>query len=605
MERTRESVDPKFTFAAHSDAPPKRLDFFTLSRGIQERFVASTHRGAPPAPILFAPAKKTRVLVWLGAGVLLTAAALATTRLGLGDASSALAFHRAPMLGVYAGLLFASAFAFVRAFAALHAMRSLPFVPGTYVYPSSVIDASTHQLRVFAMRDLVKQERQLNTFTFEFPGIKLVLPTKDVDAADAAERALARAHADLVKALEDEGPRSMAQIDPLFGGTVGSPLGPSEPFARLVPAWARFGWALALGLAVGVAPVAWALRNSASDARMFAAAQQENSVAAYRAYVAQGGKRSDEVSQVLLPRAELRDAEKAGTVDALLAYAKSHKGSKIQGEIDASLRKAMLGELEKAKAAGTVTALKEFAKKFPEHKLEPELRAAVHALYAAALEKYKATSPSADASAIVERALAYAEKSGSPDAEVRFRLRASKSLSNADEAARKSKYYQGEVSLPSKHFEADDLRGREDEVAKAVVEKFTGAFPADVLAVKAGAPIPDGDSLPAFKSPTVVVDYVVEWSRTQTVNMRPRGVFVGLNVQYEVSFVVPDGGKAMSVKLTSWRGPELWKFMDVPAEPRGERENKVYARMADVAFEQVERRALETWFKMPAEAKKK
>src|SRR5579883_3081937 len=182
MERTRESVDPKFTFSAGAgeNGAPRTLDFFTLPRAVQERFLASTLRTAPPAPILFAPAKKTRAFVWGGIAVAFAIATFAATRVGFGDVASALAFHRTPMLATYAALVAAATFAVVRALVALHALRSLPWAPGIYVFPSSVIDARSHKLRVYAMRDLEKMERAptpVSTFHFVFAsGAKLSFP---------------------------------------------------------------------------------------------------------------------------------------------------------------------------------------------------------------------------------------------------------------------------------------------------------------------------------------------------------------------------------------------------------------------------------------------
>src|SRR6185295_11876717 len=104
----------------------------------------------------------------------------------------------------------------------------------------------------------------------------------------------------------------------------------------------------------------------------------------------------EEVANTLLPRAELKDAERIGTVDALLKYKADHPGSKIGTEVSTSIRAAMLAELEKAKAVGTLAALDEFAKHYPEHGIEPELREAIHAVYARELDAYKKRAPGKD-----------------------------------------------------------------------------------------------------------------------------------------------------------------------------------------------------------------
>lgn len=613
MESSRDSDSPpKLSFAAQAAATklPKKIDFFALPRAVQDRFLASAHRTAQPLPIIFVPPGRTWVYVWSAGSVAFLVAAVVVTRLGFGDWSSGLAHQRTPFVALYAALFAAAAFCVVRAVAVLTRGATLPFAPGTYVFPSSIIDARKPVLRVYAMRDLESVERHptpVSTFHFAFiGGAKLALAVPDLDKAEKAEKALAAAREKLLHALEEDGPSSMAGIDPLFGGSVQSPLGPTESLARFVPTWTRLGWAIAIAFGLVVSPVVWLSRNSSSDEKMFAEAQKAQSVAAYKGYLARGGVHTAEIATVLLPRAELRDAEKSGSVDALIAFAKSHRGSKIDPEIQASLRKAMLGELDKAKGEGTVTALRAFATRYPEHKVDAELRAAMHALFATSLESYKGKAPEKDfgaAQSLVQRMLAYAEKSGSPDVEIRFRLRPSQTLAAADEAARKNKYFQGNESLPSRYFEVAKMAPREADLGKALVDEIARTFPADVLAAKVGDRI-DGDALPAFKVPTIVVDYAAEWSHTQTVSMKPRGVFVGVNVKYEIGFYVPDGGKPLKVQQTSWRGPELWRFQDVPADTKGGREAKIYDAMADTSFDQAKRKALETLFKMPPLPKK-
>jgi len=532
---------------------------------------------------------------------------MVATRFGFGDWSSSLAHQNAVFVAVYAMLFGAAAYAVVRAITIFHRPKTLPFPSGTYVFSSSIIDARTHQMKVWTMRDLVSFEMHptpLPTFHFAFNGgEKLAIVCADIDKAHKAEGALTAAREELAKALEDEGPRSMAGIDPLFGGSVGSPIGPTQPMVRVVPMWVRLGWVGAAALGMVLAPIVWLGRNASSDTAMFAEVQKAQTVVAYKAYLAQGGSHSGEVSSTLLPRAELKEAEKVGTVDALIAFSKSHKGSKIDTEISASLRKAMLGELEKAKGEGTVSALKAFSTKYTDHKVDAEYLDALRTLYMAALDKYKGVAPEKDngqAANFMQRVLGYAAKHGSPNVEVRFHLRTSKSLANADEQVRKSKYFLGDASLPSRYFLAGKLSANEADLAKALVDKIAETFPADVLTAKLGERI-DTDVMPAFKVPTIVVDYVAEWSRTQTVSMKPRGVFVGVNMQFEIGFFIPDHPKhQLKAQLTSWKNPEVWKYKDLTSD----RETKIYDVMVDTSFAQAQQKSLEMLFKVAPLAKK-
>jgi hypothetical protein len=603
MKPPRESVEPKLTFSAHAadDAMPKRIDFFALPRPVQERFLASTRRAAPPVPIIFRRASRVPAIAWGTGALTLAVATYVVTRLGFGNSESTLAYQRPALLAVYAALAAAAAFGVVRALAVLRYARSLPFAAGVYVYPWSIIDASTYRLRVHGMSSLAKLDRRptkRGTFVFSFTsGASFSFDVPDVDVADRVESALVASRDAVRKAIEEEGPRSTAQIDPLFDGTLANPLGPTEPLVRTRPAWIRFGWAIALGVAAVVAPMAWLSRNAASDEAMFAAAKAADTVVAYDAYVAKHGKHAGEVTDLLEPRAALRDVVKSADIGALLTFAKAHPNSDIQPEIDAAVRSAMLSELEKAKQPSTVTALNAFAASYPDTKPKKELAAAIHALYAKALDSYEAdVSPNADAAAFVQRLLAYAEKHG-PTAEIRFRHRASDTVFNADAQVAKSRYFNGDVSLPSKHFSAAALASYEHDVAQTIADRFAKVFPADIVAVVPGAPLPDADT--SVTVPTLVLDYDVEWSRTTTVTVKPRGVFVGLHLPFDISFFIPDGSPAKTVKAMAWKGPDLWKLGDDVGTGRGDRENYVYGVMAKSAFDLAQKKTLGAYFKAP------
>src|ERR1700722_12996714 len=63
----------------------KKVAFFLLPRPVQDRFVAATLRTAPPTPILFQRAPRTRVWGYLGGSGLMTLVAILLLRAGWGD----------------------------------------------------------------------------------------------------------------------------------------------------------------------------------------------------------------------------------------------------------------------------------------------------------------------------------------------------------------------------------------------------------------------------------------------------------------------------------------------------------------------------------------
>ena len=295
---------------------------------------------------------------------------------------------------------------------------------------------------------------------------------------------------------------------------------------------------------------------------------------------------------MLLPRAELKQAETTGTVDAIERYIKEHPATGIPAEVSAALRKAMVGELEKAKQVGTLAALNEFAQRHPDHHLDIELRTARHAVYVAALESYKKSAPTKTESiAFVERLLKYAELKG-PNVQVRFHRLQSKSIEKADAQVAKNKFFNGVVSLPSRYFDIAHDRPREAAIGAALVARFSQAFTPEILTFSIGPSIDDPDApLPPATLPTLFVEHSAEWTGGQATSANPRGVWVGIGFHFDASFVIPDDAKPRSFKTVVYHGPESsdGKGEDKPEE-------KIYEGMAKVGLEQFTKRYLQTYF---------
>lgn len=577
---------------------PNHIDFYRLPRPVQERFAAATHRAAPPAPLLFRPAPRTRVWGLLaGSGLLVLVAAL-VLRAGWGEVASGLALHGAKMIALDLLLVAAAAYGVVHAMALLRALDALPYLPGTYLFPGCVVEAVGPVLRVWSLGEAEGVE----VLTAPSPGLavtlrggrRLVIAATSLDEAQRAERSLAARRGDLARAIAEDDPHLMAEMDPLHDSALSSPIGPTERMDYALPTWIRFDWAIALGIGVALGLVLVESRNAMSDEAMFRGAAAAGTAPVYQAYLAQGGKHAGEVRDVLLPRAELATAEATGNVDTVEAFAQAHAASKIQPEIDAALRRLLLVQLDKARKVGTVAALDAFTAKYPRSGLSAELSAARHALYGQALASWKKKSQ-ADASttAFVERLLSYAEKSGSAACEVRFRLMPSKTLDDADEKTRKNPHYPGPDALPSRYLTADALAIREQKVQGDIVQGFAAEFPADVLSMKAAARLEPAAPVPPGV-PTLVITYAPEWSHANALSLRPPTVFSGINFSFDASFTLPDGAP-LSMKAKSWRGAELWKIKG-DGLTREDFEQKVYDSMIDGAFDPIDKKLTSTLF---------
>ncbi len=575
-------------------AQPKTIDFYRCLRPVQDRFVAATRLTAPPAPLLFRSASRPTAWVLIGASAVLVVAATFVLVKGWGDISSPLALHRKPMLFVDVMLFSAAAYCFVHAAVVLRATEALPYRAGTYVFPACVVDASGPVLRVWPFADAEAFERlprpALGVRMRD--GERVVVPGR-ADEVERAESALTSLRVELTRALAEDDFDMLAELDPLHETRISSPISSTEAMKPFSPMWMRFDWVLAVSIGVTLGLGLGSMRNASSDERMYKTVVAAASIPMYRQYLARGGRHADEVRDVLLARAELLEAQRQGTFEELEAFARAHRASPIAPEIDAAIRRALLVELDKAKAVGTLAALDAFAHKYPDSHLEPELDSARHALYAQALAAWrKKTRTDATTSAFVERLLAAAEKVG-PACEVRFRLKLSKAPEEIDKRVARHAYYPGPDALPSHYVTSDALRLREDSVAQAVGDGFAAAFPADLLAVRAGQPLAADAPVPTG-APVLVVDYVGMWSNVLTTNPKPRTVFDTIRFDFDAKFLVPQGPPLL-LSLKSLRGADLWKIKG--AMTLEEYHRKVYDAMLDHAFDEWRKRLTDTLFR--------
>jgi hypothetical protein len=582
---------------APADPLTHKIDFYSLPRPVQERFAAATRGAAPPAPILFERAPRTGAWAYLGASGALLGAVFVALRCGWGDVHSALALHGAKMLALDSVLLGAASFCVLRGVGSLLTLDSTPYRPGIYLFPGCVVDAKAPLFEVWAMGDVESIERlgpPAPGLAFRMrDGSRIVVPAESAGDAERAHAVLEPLRSELARAEADGDPRALVEFDPLHDRALSSPIGPSEAMKQKVSPWIRFDWAIAAALGIALGQGIGTTRNAMSDAAMYRNVTEAASVSEYEAYLAQPAARADEVRDVLLPLAQLRDAERQGTVEAIAAFAETPAAGKIGPEVKAAMGAAMRAELGRAKREGTLAALDGFARRYPQSSLyaDAELRSARHAFFVQAFLAWKhKAAPDAATEAFFERLFAEAEKSG-PGVEVRFRRETSTSIADADRSVQKSARYPGSDALPSNYVTAEALQGREQRVAEGLVAAFAEAFPPDVLSLRPGAVVA-ADAPVEARVPTLVIEYAPEWSRANTACEKPSTVFAGLIFSFNATFVLPDG-PPLKTSVKAWRGAAVWKAKtDRPT--REEFEQKVYAAMIDGAFDQLEKKLEDT-----------
>ncbi len=172
------------------------IDFYKLTRAVQERFIGSVNGTGLPAPILRSNAPPRAPLVWLGVSAAALLTALLFFRLGFGDLTSGLAVQRLPWLFAYVALIALAVFGLVSTLAILREYKKSPFRRGVYVFPVGLIDARSPVLRVYPIEDLADVADPVgNRFTLRFGRAAFGFPVKGTSQAETASRQRSQARA--------------------------------------------------------------------------------------------------------------------------------------------------------------------------------------------------------------------------------------------------------------------------------------------------------------------------------------------------------------------------------------------------------------------------
>lgn len=569
----------------------QRMDFYKLERSLQDRFINASRGEGLPTPIVVRESGQLAHLLWAGGGVVLLVLWVLFVGVGYGDLDHPLALTSPWWLVVHVAFGFGLGFVTLRAAAARWERRASPFRPGVYVFPGCVVDARRRILRVWSIEEVSDfRAGSGNVKVAVRGGPTFSFRTSDPQALSATLKELEEAGQTFSEVLGGSGP--ISSLHPLRDSGIPNPLAPLERIERrrfmnpVIQALACSAAAIALGWAV------WSVRNHLSAGVLYRTATEQNDTAAYRAYLARGGERP-EVNEILLPRAELRDAMAKDTVFAIEEYRKVHPASKIEGEVTAVYRAALLKELDRARRAGTVTALHELKANHPDgfKLIEAEWQAAKGALYAAAFQHFEgaAGEEAGELVPFVRNLLDYAAVHG-PKVAVRFYQRAVPSRDRIDEMLRKNPYYTDKNQAPAQYFDAQHVKQHEQAAGQRIVAAFQELFPKDMLDFSLGEKIgQDVEEAPTPEVPTLFIEHRTQLSGGY-LSSRPRAVFVGAAFIFEAFFVLPGESSAPALKYSLWRPPDLKQF-----QKEGKKPPELYDAMNHEGFERFTDRLLKDW----------
>ncbi|HTQ05749.1 MAG TPA: hypothetical protein VMI54_17925 [Polyangiaceae bacterium] len=533
----------------------KRIDFFTLARPIQERFVAATRGQGMPVPLLVAKLPLPLVAIgWALLSVLAVAAWLFVVRIGYGKLASSAALQPKSLLVLEIGLLVLAVLFAFQSRRALRKRLRLPFVPTVYLFPIGAIDARSEHVVTHGWDELKGLSAGASSARVSFAHGSFSFP---LNAATQGDELKSRSDEFKQKlASADAAEKDLVAMDPLRDNGFKNPFSPADSMRPPRPAKLPL---LALALVAGAALLAYGvftLRNHLGERAIYQEAFVKNSVAGYRDYLARGGTRSD-VRELLLPRAELREAVAENNVEAIERFDAAHPNSKIADEVKAALRTALLHALDDAKAKGTITALREYTERYKTHlDLVPELPSARVAYLGSVLDHFQKTAkPSKELWLLARRLIVYADAHPGAKALVRFSQLESHTLEKNEHMLGASAYYGGDKTLPSHFLLGDSARNAEHKAGTDMSAALGRAFPPDLLQFELGAPVPPGPP-PKFSEPTVLVDYRLEIS-SPLVSKKPRGIYSAVGLVAATILSIPDKDPPSETKYTAWHAPDI------------------------------------------------
>jgi hypothetical protein len=534
----------------------KRVDFFTLARPVQERFIAATRGQGSPVPLLVSRQPLPVVAIgWAFFAVVAVAAWLDVVHLGYGKLDSSFALQPNTLLGVEIALLVVAVLLTLQSRRALRQRARLPFVPRVYLFPIGVVDARTDSVVTHGWEELRDLSIGGSSARLAFASGSFAFPLANATQGEEL-RARSNEYREKVGGSETS-EKDLVVMDPLRDNGFRNPFSPTDSMRPPRPAKLPL---LALGLFAGAVLLAYGvfkLRNHLGEGAIYARAVTQNSIESYQAYLARGGKRAD-VSELLLPRAELRTAVTDDNVEAIEAFAAAHPDSKIHAEVQTALRTALLKALDTAKSKGTISALREYEAKYKGHlDLVPELPAARVAYLSGVLDRFQksAAKPSKEQWLLARRLVVWADQHPDAKVSVRFSQQESHTLDKNEHMLSASAYYGGDKTLPSHFLLGDSAHSAELHAGTDLTSALGRAFPSDLLRFEVGPSVPAGTT-PHFDEPTIFVSYRLEIS-SPLVSKKPRGIYSAVGLVAVTSLTIPDKEPGVESKYTAWHAPDV------------------------------------------------
>jgi hypothetical protein len=565
----------------------QEVEFYQLQRSVQDRFVRAT-RGDVPVPLMVSRPPQRAPVAWMVGGAAALMIPFALGAVGFGTLDSRLAIQPVAWAAAYAAIAVLGVFCILRGIALRQRSASMPYRPWVFFFPAGIVDAREPRLRVSPLDEFEGAETVEGSSVVgaKFSGgARYEFDVGEAGKVEQALSAIEEARRRWTESSQSANARDRALLDPLVDSGYSSPFSPTTQLSppRVMPAWLLVIVPVIAGTVVGVG--AWYVRNRLSEGRMYVAARAADRPEQYREYLARGGKRAD-IRDVLLPRSELRAVREVGTPEAIENYVAAYPNSKIQVEVDLVHRAILLQALTRAKEAGTLSALLDLEQRHPGSSLiVAQLAAAKTAVFQRALNEFQAAAAQPGGALIdtFTALLRHSQKHG-PKVQIRFKRIMPRDLAKMEKAVRKHRFFLDETFLPLRYFGLSHAQSRERHIAGELMARFEKIFPKDILSFELGPRLKEEEDLKTVQQPTLYIERKLSLSG-RFPSRDPRGVYVGLGVNYRAELLVPGTSEPLAFKFSTWSRP-LTKIL----EEEGKGPPDVYEHTMQVSLDKFVRK---------------
>lgn len=559
----------------------RRVHFNRLPEVVRQRFVESLAGRGSPLVVSTGASFALAVVGWVFLGLSAAFGAFLVAGSEYGDPYD---FRQSADLMVgYAAVGFLGAAAGLGLLRRIALKKSLPYAPGTYLFPMVLVEAPSTRLRLYpmnALQDMKATHHYTNgvytqtVIQFRFDGgKKKALSIAGKERAEQVGPLLSQYGQQWNQAIEEKNGAVLAWLDPFLEARLEPeteeaarelpPVPEGQLQVRDVPWVLEHPWLVGLAVGAFVAFPAWRFRNRASEESAFEWASRIDDPQTWERFAAESESHREEVLAERLPRAAFARIDRERSVARYREFIAAHR----------------------------------------DHALAAEARQRVHDLYAESWRNFEArAAEDPEARAAMKRLVDWLEAHDSPRVSVRFRPPTTDELASIDEAF--ATWFQAEglgatrtLHPMATHFTVEKCLLRESAIVTQLQSGFGEVFPNDVLGLDHGEPIRTAEPPPA-ENPTIDVSYQVASSGTTYYSEDGRGVYVGIVVRFQVTVRIPDGGAALSFDLEV-EPPERFEVTtNSPFMVMGDPDaGSVYDVMAVKAFEALSARLRTRFFK--------